>query len=272
MTEDVDEAVLSEQILGKFICGFCSNAKDGLDERWRLMPVDLYEVESHEVVGGLLARQVSLATELAQAPQVWTRNSAPLFLRAMTEVLITLRWILISVPERTRLFYLYGLGQHKLQTEHLKERLIQDPDNEDIKIMVEASNNWLEAQRREFFTDVDVGAWAGKSVREMANESGSEELYKFAYSPFSSSVHSTWDHIGKHNVEYCENIMHKFHRLPVVPQDDPEVDYLYRAAKYLNMTFLAVDEHFEIKPVTPAPKVWFSESIANMKELNEKAT
>lgn len=244
-----------------FVTGYVDNALRGLDERWELAPLDLYDAVPYEVLGSLIARQASLAIELARAPQVWTPNAAPLFLRAMTEVVITIRWIVGDFEERAKRFYLYGLGQQKLQLEHYKARQVDDPDDEELKQILENGSRWLEGQRREFFTDVDVGAWAGKSVRDMARECDSEDLYKFAYTGFSSCVHSTWDHLGKHNATYCSNPLHKRHRVPIVPDDEPDMDYLYRATKYLHLVYEAYDQFLQLTPSTTMPLAWFASQM-----------
>lgn len=259
MTESQDDGRSDE--FQVFVTGYVDNVLQGLDERWELAPLDLYDAVPYEVLGSLIARQASLAVELARAPQVWTPNAAALFLRAMTEVLITIRWIVGDFEERAKRFYLYGLGQHKLQMEHYKARLADNPDDEELKQILENSSRWLEGQRREFFTDVDVGAWAGKSVREMARECDSEDLYKFAYTGFSSCVHSTWDHLGKHNVTYCSNPLHKRHRVPIVPGDAPDMDYLYRATKYLHLAYKAYDKFFQLTPNTTMPLEWFASQM-----------
>lgn len=60
-----------------FVTGYVDNALQGLDERWELAPLDLYDAVPYEILGSLIARQASLAVELARAPQIWTPNAAP---------------------------------------------------------------------------------------------------------------------------------------------------------------------------------------------------
>jgi uncharacterized protein len=61
----------------------------------------------------LLARQATLAIELASAPQLWNGHSAPLFLRAIKDVHITLSWILLDPTTRAR-HYLPLLDIHQI--------------------------------------------------------------------------------------------------------------------------------------------------------------
>jgi hypothetical protein len=65
--------------------------------------------EVFDVLTALLARQATLAIEMASAPQLWNGHSAPLFLRAMTDVHITLAWILLDAKTRARQYIDYGL-------------------------------------------------------------------------------------------------------------------------------------------------------------------
>ena len=85
-----------------------------LGARWDAWDRDLTKPQLHEAIGGLMARQVSLATQLAQAPSIWNGHVAPLILRAMTDAYITLAWIFQEPEKRTDGYVKYGLGQRKL--------------------------------------------------------------------------------------------------------------------------------------------------------------
>jgi hypothetical protein len=67
------------------------------------------EPEVFNVLTALLARQATLTIELASAPQMWNGHSAPLFLRAMTDVHITLSWICLDPTTRSRQYIDHGL-------------------------------------------------------------------------------------------------------------------------------------------------------------------
>ena len=87
-----------------------------LSERWEKWQLDLVNREMYEVIGALLARQVTLATQLASAPSIWNSHISPLIFRTMTETYITLAWIFIDPLDRAQKFILYGLGQRKAAT------------------------------------------------------------------------------------------------------------------------------------------------------------
>ena len=88
---------------------------------WRGLPKNLLAGEEAEVVGALLARQCHLTLKLSSV-SLWDWSFGPLFLRAMTDAYITLAWILGDPLDRSRKFIDYGLGQEKLQAEHLREQ------------------------------------------------------------------------------------------------------------------------------------------------------
>jgi hypothetical protein len=84
---------------------------------------DFQTPEVFSVLTALLSRQATLAIEISSAPQLWNGHSAPLFLRAMTDVHITLSWILLDVRARSRLYIDHGLGQAVLALEHRKKEM-----------------------------------------------------------------------------------------------------------------------------------------------------
>jgi hypothetical protein len=157
--------------------------------------------EVFNVLTALLARQATLAIELASAPQLWNGHSAPLFLRAMTDVHVTLSWILLDPKTRARLFIDHGLGQAVLDLEHRKKQLesAAGDSKEHLKQMVRTYEAWIDTQRWYFLVEINVGAWSGKTTREMAEESGILDFYNYVYTPFSQCAHSTWYHVGRYN-------------------------------------------------------------------------
>ena len=113
---------------------FASHIEGLLRLRWDAWALSNAENEVHEVVGALLARQVTLVSQLAQTPGAWNGHVAPLFLRPLVEAAITAAWILLDAPTRASSFVKYGLGQEKLLLEHEKAKLKEagiDPDGDE---------------------------------------------------------------------------------------------------------------------------------------------
>lgn len=221
---------------------YVSVARRELHARWDEWEFDPVRAEMHEVVGSLMARQVTLTNNLALNPGVWNGHVAPLLLRAMIDVYITFAWICDEPVERAQKFISYGLGQEKLHLEHFKNDIRNEVDDVEGHPAVEARRSWIDSQRYTFLTEVDVGSWSGKSTRAMADEAGCMNIYRHAYQPFSSATHSMWNHVGKYNLRPCENALHGYHLVPVDAALEADVDFLYRSAKYVNKTFDRFDK------------------------------
>ena len=236
----------------KIVTDYVDAVRSELAARWRLWRLDLMKPELHEVVGALMARQVTLATQLARSPGIWNAHAAPVLLRCMTDAYITLAWILKDPVERSRRFVLYGLGQQKLILEHRKAALSAEGKDAEQDPVVKATDAWLNAQRFGFLTEVNVASWSEVPVREMAEKADCLDLYHYAYTPFSAATHSMWHHISRLNLQVCENPLHRYHKLPIDPDLDPDPDYLYRAAKYVDKSFRLFDRTFSVESGVPS--------------------
>lgn len=221
--------------------------------RWNAWTKGSATTEVHEVVGALLARQATLVTQFAEAPSNWNGHMAPLVLRAMVDVHITLAWIFKDPVDRARKFIDYGLSQEKLSTEHLKAAVKERGADPDKDPGVRAHEGWINSQRFTFLTEVNVGSWSGIDTRKMAEEAGCLELYRRSYLPYSAAAHSMWNHVAKYNLRQCENPLHRYHRVPNNPAMSFELEYIYGAASYLNKTFKIFDDHAKVSiQVAPA--------------------
>jgi hypothetical protein len=111
------------QPMDQFVVDFERYCRACLSEIWRKLPVDIYESEPYEVIGALLSRQCNLAIKPLRNPDLWDWHTGPIFLRAMTDTYITIAWIMKDPLDRSRKFISNGLGQEKLQVEHLKNEI-----------------------------------------------------------------------------------------------------------------------------------------------------
>lgn len=256
----------------EFVRGYCANVAQGFNSRWDSHTPEIYNNEISETVGGLAARQATLAIEMAQNPGIWNGHLAPLVLRCMTDAHISLAWILEKPEERGREYVRYGLGQEKLSLEYLKNEADTAPEgelDEQISQLIEYKEAWLNSQLMEWAIEVNVGSWSGTSVREMAIQAGCESLYKFAYVPFSGAAHNMWQHVGIYNVVPCDNPLHKNHRIPLIwsPQLDP--DYLYRSSKYITRTYRLLDEKLGLTSEEKLPVDYFVDHFPRRSEAEE---
>lgn len=203
-------------------------------------PLDTFNPVLHEVATALVSRHATIAIELIKSPGTWNNHVAPLFHRAMSDCQITLAYILTADSEqRAKEFVLYGLGQEKLAIAHLEA----EPDLSDqTKKALESRKSWLNSQRHEYLTEVNVGSHTGKSTRAMAEESGNKGLYDFNFTPFSAAVHSTWQHIGKFNVKRCQEPLHAGHLTGAIHEFEPHPHDAWVATKNLVEVLSLVDQ------------------------------
>jgi len=240
-----NEEPKSDYPMEEFVITFCNHVRADLRARLEKWPLNLNEEEAYEVVSALLCRQATLVIEMACAPAIWTPHSAPVMLRAVADVFITLAWMLKDSGPRSKQFVEDGLGAVKLQIAHHERALEQttDPDEKDqMRAMIEVWRGWLKAQRLDQFVEVNLGSWSGLNTRKMADEAGFIDFYNYVYQPFSWASHSNWAHVSMFNTVPCENPAHRGHSVPAIMPAEPDPGWLHLAAKYLHKTLSHFDE------------------------------
>jgi Family of unknown function (DUF5677) len=233
-----------EEQIRELIGAIEARIRQELRARCEAYKPDFRAPEVFNVVTALLARQATLAIELASTPQSWNGHSAPLFLRAMTDVHITLSWILLDATTRARQYIDHGLGQAVLALEHRKKEMehVTDGSKEELEKAIAAEESWINAQKWSFLVDVNVGSWSGKTTRQMAEEAGILDFYNYVYTPFSQCAHSTWYHVGRYNSWPTESPLTRQLWMPYIRDASSDVWYLNLLAKYLDKSFNLFDE------------------------------
>ena len=243
MNEDDDKIRVP---LAEIIEEYISNVNNEFRHLWNSWDVDMSRKEVHEVVGGIIARQVSLAIHFLISPSNWNNEIAPIILRSMTDNYINLAWILKEPQDRSRKFIAYGLGQEKLIMEHRKKQVKEDGITTDSDPVVSASMYWINMQQFDFLTIVDIASWSGISVYQMAEDAGCKYFYNYVYQPFSVATHNMWNHIGKHNVRMSDNPLHKHLFIPIIPDMNVSLSYSELAAKYVDKCFDRFHTQFNV--------------------------
>jgi hypothetical protein len=218
--------------------------KNDLKVRLQEMPVSPDEEAEFAVVGGLMARMVTLVTELGLSPGALNSDIGPLFLRPMADVYINLVWVLKAPQERSKRFVEHGLGQAKLMIEQRRERLVRDGVDPGEDRVLGAMETFLDAQKFAYLVDVDLGSWSGKNARQMAEEAGELDFYNMFYVPNSQAVHSTWHHLAYFNLRQTENPLHGFRLVPFVGEPRQRLDIMLSAVRLTQMAFDALDAHY----------------------------
>lgn len=246
--QDIPELPEVTEGIEGFIIAYRHFANKDVRSRQAAWKIDLGNVEEQQVLLALLARQATLAIEIVSAPSTWNPNVAPVLLRAMADVHITLVWLLGDPKVRVPMYVSDGLGAIKLEIAHREEEIKRNPSaaTDEHNAYTEYLKNWLESQRLEFLVEVNLGSWSGKNTRIMAEEAGCIDFYNYVFQPFSAAVHSYWSHVGRINVEYCENPSHNFHFLPILPSLEADTHWCMLAAKYLRKTLSAFDDALQL--------------------------
>jgi hypothetical protein len=242
MKEEIKLEVIKKLniLLEKYI----SNIENDLKDRWNLWEKDVSIPEQYEVIGAIMSRQITIASNFVNNSTIWNGHIAPLIMRSLIDNYINFAWILLNPVERSRQFIYYGLGQEKLSLEHYKSQF--DPQNipSEIKTLIEEKEQWISEQQYTFLTNVSFKSWSEKNVRQMAEEADCLDIYNFPYQQFSAVTHNMWNHLGRYNVLESNNPLHKFLKAPAIFAFTPDVHYVELTVKYVAKMFSKFDESF----------------------------
>lgn len=250
-----------QKITESIIYGFRDKVRSEVFHRVEKIPIDLMKPEQHSVFGGLLARQGTLATELAFAVSAWNYHSAPLFIRPMVDVFITVSWIAMDPQVRASQYIEYGLGQAKLQLEHFKQMVKDRGEDPEKDKNIQHLEGWINSQKYTFLLSVDLGSWSGKTTRDMAIEAGIPHVYNYTFSSFSSCVHSTWNHVSRLNTVASKHGLHRNTFVPSMPELPPDIYQLDTAARRFDETTKLYDKHFKIEPSEQNVEGWLDQKL-----------
>jgi hypothetical protein len=252
-----------EEQIRELIAAIEARIRQELRARCEAYKPDCRAPEVFNVVTALLARQATIAIELASAPQSWNGHSAPLFLRAMTDVHITLSWILLDATTRARQYIDHGLGQAVLALEHRKKEMghVTDDSKEKLEKIIAAEESWINAQKWSFLVDVNVGSWSGKTTRQMAEEAGILDFYNYVYTPFSQCAHSTWYHVGRYNSWPTQSPLTRQLWMPYIRDASSDIWNLNLLTKYLDKSFNLFDEKALLQKPSSNIQDWLHNEI-----------
>lgn len=234
--------------LEKVIDNYIPVVKDSLIKRWNNWKINLDEQIKFEVIGGILSRQVSLLIEFLGAVAIWNGNVGTIILRTMAENVIIIAWILKrDTIKRCEMFVDHGISQELLLLEKQKSEAQKRKLKEWEKEFLKHSEDLISRERNLYNLDVNIGAWANKNIRTMAEEAELKDFYDFSFTPFSFAAHSTWNHILQYNLKESDNPLHNFMKIPVVNEIQPDIHFAEIAIKYLDMCYKYVDLSFNGK-------------------------
>lgn len=194
---------------------------DSMNERFletsRASDPDLYLPDRHEVLTGLVYRQLRALSIMVQFPGLWTMEHGSSTIRGVLEARIITRWLILKDdPELYSRFKDYGRGRLKLLKLHLEEyRDSLDEPPADLDRQIEYMDLLVNRDLMEEFQDISIeGNFAGVDTRRMADQVGLLTDYRLVFAPTSANVHGEWAFLDQYILSTCRNPLHRLHRVP----------------------------------------------------------
>lgn len=190
---------------------------------------DLYDPDRNEVLTGLAARALRVASAAINSPAEWTLEHSASSIRSVVESLITLTWLTEREDsDMYRRFKDYGRGHLKLQKLHWEQFAdTLDEVPEAVKETISDLSVIVNQDLDEEFQNIDLGgSFSGIDTRKMAYEVGLERDYRLVFAPTSSDAHGEWGHLDRYVLSRCLSPTHRWHRIPrqsIVPAVVPQV-------------------------------------------------
>lgn len=178
---------------------------------------DIYSPDRHEVLTGLVNRQVRAVEAMASMPLFWSvEHGAPL-IRGLVEARIVAKWLMHKNDQALyERFKDYGRGHLKLHVLHLREYADAEAgDTADLDAEIAELEDVLDRDMMEEFQDIDVNArFTKEDTRTMAYAVGLAREYRTLFAPMSANVHGEWIPLDQYALDICRNPLHRAHRLP----------------------------------------------------------
>ncbi len=194
---------------------------DEITERFlaasRAADPDLYAPDRHEVLTGIVYRQIRALGVMVGFPALWTMEHGSSAIRGVLEARILAKWLLLKdEPDLYSRFKDYGRGKLKLLKLHLEEyRDSLDTPPAELDEQIEYLDALVNRDIMEEFQDISVeGNFAGIDTRRMAEQVGLLTDYRLVFQPASSNVHGEWTSLDQYILSTCRNPLHRWHRIP----------------------------------------------------------
>ncbi|VXC35201.1 conserved hypothetical protein [Arthrobacter sp. 8AJ] len=180
---------------------------------------DLYDPDKHEVLTGLVFRQIEFVRAMIDSPALWHIDSAAGTTRGLIETRIVFKWMIRQDRDIFSRFKDYGRGKlklYKLHAEELRDSL--DEPSEALNAQIDRLQELVNGDVWEEFQHISIaGNFASVDTRRMADQVGLLEDYRLIFSPASAAVHGEWGPISQHTLTRCLNPLHRGHRIPQAP-------------------------------------------------------
>lgn len=201
-------------------------------------PVNLASPAKSEVILGMVSRCSRIALAMAHSPHMWSGEHGTGALRSIVEAQIVLTWMRTQTEDVYEQYQRYGRGKRQLMKLKLDE-LAAYFDDDVPTFLTEAQDDFerkLGSEWSQQFQDVSIDStFAGKSVRQMAEEAGLLDLYRHLYQSASGVSHGEWWAVEDYAMQRCLNPLHAFHAIPSFePLFPPTPDFGRALVRQLN--------------------------------------
>jgi hypothetical protein len=194
---------------------------------------DLYAPLRDEILLALVARIYRVTIQIVSFFANWTEDISETYLRMVVESYIYYQWLVKKgTAADFEKFYEHGLGQQKLQSEHLNRFLQSAGLTEKEAREQNAGLDFLRKHKMPEFILVNVGNPLGKNLNDIAKEVDEvspelacKNLYSLIFSPASSAVHGMYDSLEKFYMKQCVNPFHGGHKIPYYWSKSPITSY-----------------------------------------------
>jgi hypothetical protein len=187
------------------------NGQEYLMQLQSQLRIDLYDPTRDEVLFGLFARITRLFLLLLEDPNLWARDIGSIIVRCLADTAITFGYLVRrGSAEEFQKFVQYGEGQQKLLMLQLQDNYpaARSPEGLDVE---EIEKQFAVIPE---FIDIELGQWNKKDSRILAKDAGMEKLYRLVFQPTSGDLHGNWASLRNSHLTYCDEPLHRFHRLP----------------------------------------------------------
>lgn len=166
----------------------------------------------HDAAFGFAFYALYLAFE-SLATGAHERAIGQTIVRSIAEIALTFAYLRkLDDPKLWLAYRNYGTGQVKLNFLKLLEKN-DVPDFVDMDFFERLINEdfWHE------HLEINLGHWAKRDLRKLAEECGMKDVYDKYYSTTSPFVHGTWSAVRMVSFETCLSPLHRLHRIPSLP-------------------------------------------------------
>lgn len=192
----------------------------------------------------LLGRLASLMQYSIGIPHVWNAHMAPIILRPLAEIMLSIMWLSGDIPQRSFGLIHASIIQARNDLKRLEKSLKERKFSSDVEIMRDFMKSRIESLERLFPHERDQQRVP--NLWKMAKNANCINFYNIEMSEWSACVHSSWHHVGLHNLTYWDNPLYGFHRVPMVAPLECDIQYLRSAARICQASIEEIDKMLRI--------------------------